>query len=89
MILTFPFGSSQELCLYTLGNLCPADVIKDKLVAQGIIPALANCIEVKPQGLNTFAIVKLDYVIILKHRSVPHSVKVSLNVFLLFSEPQT
>lgn len=36
----------QELCLYTLGNLCPADVVKNKLVAQGIIPALANCIEV-------------------------------------------
>lgn len=37
----------QVLCLYTLGNLCPADVVRDKLVAQGIIPALANCVEVK------------------------------------------
>ncbi|XP_060903916.1 transmembrane and coiled-coil domain-containing protein 6 [Labrus mixtus] len=35
-----------ELCLYTLGNLCPeSDVVQEKLLAQGIIPALANCIE--------------------------------------------
>lgn len=37
----------QELCLYTLGNLIPdSDVVKEKLLAQGIIPALASCIEV-------------------------------------------
>lgn len=41
------FMYTQELCLYTLGNLCPdSDVVKEKLLAQGIIPALANCIEV-------------------------------------------
>ncbi|KAM3612724.1 uncharacterized protein V6R79_013297 [Siganus canaliculatus] len=35
-----------ELCLYTLGNLCPDnDVVKEKLLAQGIIPALDSCIE--------------------------------------------
>lgn len=54
----------QELCLYTLGNLCPADVVKRKLVAQGIIPALANCIEVNSQGLTTFSPVKLNSVLI-------------------------
>lgn len=43
----------QELCLYTLGNLCPADVVKNKLVAQGIIPALANCIEVNTRFKQT------------------------------------
>lgn len=38
---------SQELCLYTLGNLwADSDVVKEKLLAQGIIPALASCIEV-------------------------------------------
>lgn len=42
----FVFMCTQELCLYTLGNLCPDDVVREKLVAQGIIPALANCIEV-------------------------------------------
>ena len=37
----------QELCLYTLGNLCPdSDAIVEKLLAQGLIPALANCIQV-------------------------------------------
>ncbi|XP_074529811.1 transmembrane and coiled-coil domain-containing protein 6 isoform X1 [Halichoeres trimaculatus] len=48
-LLTYLSGQStkfSELCLYTLGNLCPeSDVVKEKLLAQGIIPALANCIE--------------------------------------------
>ncbi|XP_029368776.1 transmembrane and coiled-coil domain-containing protein 6 [Echeneis naucrates] len=48
-LLTYLSGQSTkftELCLYTLGNLCPDnDVLKEKLLAQGIIPALANCIE--------------------------------------------
>nr|XP_046262559.1 transmembrane and coiled-coil domain-containing protein 6 [Scatophagus argus] len=48
-LLTYLSGQSTkftELCLYTLGNLCPdSDVVQDKLLAQGIIPALANCIE--------------------------------------------
>ncbi|XP_033989900.1 transmembrane and coiled-coil domain-containing protein 6-like [Trematomus bernacchii] len=35
----------QELCLYTLGNLCPDSVVKEKLLAQGIVPALASCLE--------------------------------------------
>ncbi|KAM3866525.1 transmembrane and coiled-coil domain-containing protein 6 [Diretmus argenteus] len=48
-LLTYLSGQSTkftELCLYTLGNLCPdSDVVREKLLAQGIIPALANCIE--------------------------------------------
>lgn len=48
-LLTYLSGQSTkftELCLYTLGNLCPdSDVVKEKLLAQGIIPALATCIE--------------------------------------------
>lgn len=40
------FMCAQELCLYTLGNLCPDDIVREKLLAQGIIPALANCMEV-------------------------------------------
>ncbi|XP_059202367.1 transmembrane and coiled-coil domain-containing protein 6 [Centropristis striata] len=48
-LLTFLSGQSTkftELCLYTLGNLCPdSEVVKEKLLAQGIIPALASCIE--------------------------------------------
>ncbi|XP_073343107.1 transmembrane and coiled-coil domain-containing protein 6 [Pagrus major] len=48
-LLTYLSGQSTkftELCLYTLGNLCPeSDVVKEKLLAQGIIPALASCIE--------------------------------------------
>ncbi|KAI3351778.1 hypothetical protein L3Q82_020611 [Scortum barcoo] len=48
-LLTYLSGQSTkftELCLYTLGNLCPdSDAVKEKLLAQGIIPALANCIE--------------------------------------------
>ncbi|KAG7230279.1 hypothetical protein INR49_024383, partial [Caranx melampygus] len=48
-LLTYLSGQSSkftELCLYTLGNLCPdSDVVKEKVLAQGIIPALANCIE--------------------------------------------
>lgn len=42
---------TQELCLYTLGNMCPdSDVVREKLLAQGIIPALASCIEVNYEG---------------------------------------
>ncbi|XP_026186178.1 transmembrane and coiled-coil domain-containing protein 6 [Mastacembelus armatus] len=47
-LLTYLSGQSTkftELCLYTLGNLCPDSVVKEKLLAQGIIPALANCAE--------------------------------------------
>ncbi|KAF4105074.1 transmembrane and coiled-coil domain-containing protein 6 [Onychostoma macrolepis] len=34
-----------ELSLYTLGNLCPdSAVVREKLLAQGIVSALANCI---------------------------------------------
>uniref|UniRef100_A0A3P8VPW9 Transmembrane and coiled-coil domains 6 n=1 Tax=Cynoglossus semilaevis TaxID=244447 RepID=A0A3P8VPW9_CYNSE len=48
-LLTYLSGQSTkftELCLYTLGNLIPdSDVVKEKLLAQGIIPALASCIE--------------------------------------------
>ncbi|KAM4622066.1 transmembrane and coiled-coil domain-containing protein 6 [Polymixia lowei] len=48
-LLTYLSGQSTkftELCLYTLGNLCPdCDVVREKLLAQGITPALANCIE--------------------------------------------
>ncbi|XP_070769603.1 transmembrane and coiled-coil domain-containing protein 6 [Enoplosus armatus] len=47
-LLTYLSGQSTkftELCLYTLGNLCPDSDVKEKLLAQGIIPALTNCIE--------------------------------------------
>ncbi|XP_044061317.1 transmembrane and coiled-coil domain-containing protein 6 isoform X2 [Siniperca chuatsi] len=48
-LLTYLSGQSTkftELCLYTIGNLCPDnDAVKEKLLAQGIIPALTNCIE--------------------------------------------
>lgn len=48
-LLTYLSGQSTkftELCLYTLGNLCPEnDAVKEKLLSQGIVPALANCLE--------------------------------------------
>ncbi|XP_030595455.1 transmembrane and coiled-coil domain-containing protein 6 [Archocentrus centrarchus] len=48
-LLTYLSGPSTkftELCLYTLGNLCSdSDVIRENLLAQGIIPALASCME--------------------------------------------
>lgn len=53
-LLTYLSGQSTkftELCLYTLGNLCPDDVVKDKLISQGIIPALANCLENQKHNL--------------------------------------
>lgn len=54
-LLTYLSGQSTkftELCLYTLGNLCPEDdVIKEKLLSQGIIPALANCLETQMHNL--------------------------------------
>ncbi|CAJ1058547.1 transmembrane and coiled-coil domain-containing protein 6 [Xyrichtys novacula] len=58
-LLTYLSGQSTkftELCLYTLGNLCPeSDVVKEKLLAQGIIPALANCME---NQKHNFAVVE-------------------------------
>lgn len=40
--------SAQELCLYTLGNICQeSQVVKERLLAQGIIPALASCLQVR------------------------------------------
>ncbi|XP_056296165.1 transmembrane and coiled-coil domain-containing protein 6 isoform X2 [Pseudoliparis swirei] len=54
-LLTYLSGQSTkftELCLYTLGNLCPdSDIVKEKLLAQGIIPALANCLENQSHNL--------------------------------------
>lgn len=48
-LLTYLSGQSTkftELCLYTLGNLCPdSDAVTEKLLAQGIIPALTSCLE--------------------------------------------
>lgn len=47
-LLTYLSGQSTkftELCLYTLGNLCPDSIVKEKLLAQGIVPALASCLE--------------------------------------------
>nr|XP_006632037.2 PREDICTED: transmembrane and coiled-coil domain-containing protein 6 [Lepisosteus oculatus] len=48
-LLTFLAGQSPkltELCLYTLGNLsAESEDIRKKLLAQGIIPALASCIQ--------------------------------------------
>ncbi|XP_067104226.1 transmembrane and coiled-coil domain-containing protein 6 [Osmerus mordax] len=54
-LLTYLSGQSAkftELCLYTLGNLCPdSDAIVEKLLAQGLIPALANCIQIQRSSL--------------------------------------
>uniref|UniRef100_A0A8C2CI54 Transmembrane and coiled-coil domains 6 n=1 Tax=Cyprinus carpio TaxID=7962 RepID=A0A8C2CI54_CYPCA len=55
-LLTYLSGQSTkltELSLYTLGNLCPdSAVVREKLLAQGIVPALANCIHVRPSRLR-------------------------------------
>ncbi|KAI1898480.1 hypothetical protein AGOR_G00072780 [Albula goreensis] len=48
-LLTYLSGQSDkftELCLYTLGNLCAeSEPVREKLLAQGIVPALASCIQ--------------------------------------------
>ncbi|KAM4587011.1 transmembrane and coiled-coil domain-containing protein 6 [Fundulus diaphanus] len=48
-LLTYLSGQSTkftELCLYTLGNVCPdSEAVKERLLAQGIIPALASCMQ--------------------------------------------
>lgn len=42
----------QELCLYTLGNLVvESEVVRKKLLPQGIIPVLASCIQVRQVAL--------------------------------------
>ncbi|MBN3297374.1 TMCO6 protein, partial [Amia calva] len=48
-LLTYLSGQSAkftELCLYTLGNLsAESEAVRKKLLSQGIIPALASCIQ--------------------------------------------
>ncbi|XP_035266563.1 transmembrane and coiled-coil domain-containing protein 6 isoform X1 [Anguilla anguilla] len=48
-LLTYLSGQSDrftELCLYTLGNLCAeCEAVREKLLAQGIVPALASCLQ--------------------------------------------
>lgn len=48
-LLTYLSGQSAkftELCLYTLANLCPeSELVREKLLAQGIIPALSQCVQ--------------------------------------------
>ncbi|XP_038132858.1 transmembrane and coiled-coil domain-containing protein 6 [Cyprinodon tularosa] len=54
-LLTYLSGQSTkftELCLYTLGNICPeSEVVKERLLAQGIIPALGSCIQTQRHNL--------------------------------------
>uniref|UniRef100_A0A8C8G6F6 Transmembrane and coiled-coil domain-containing protein 6 n=1 Tax=Oncorhynchus tshawytscha TaxID=74940 RepID=A0A8C8G6F6_ONCTS len=54
-LITFLSGQSPkftELCLYTLGNMCPdSENVRDMLLAQGIIPALNNCIQIHRTNL--------------------------------------
>lgn len=52
---------AQELCLYTLGNLWPEGaVVKEKLLVQGIVPALANCVQVTSNE-NLFSCASLSF----------------------------
>ncbi|XP_030622468.1 transmembrane and coiled-coil domain-containing protein 6 [Chanos chanos] len=48
-LLTYLSGQSAKLtalCLYTLGNLCAeSKAVREKLLAQGVVAALANCTE--------------------------------------------
>uniref|UniRef100_A0A673WQB0 Transmembrane and coiled-coil domains 6 n=1 Tax=Salmo trutta TaxID=8032 RepID=A0A673WQB0_SALTR len=54
-LITFLSGQSPkftELCLYTLGNMCPdSENVGDMLLAQGIIPALNSCIQIHRTNL--------------------------------------
>nr|XP_029517658.1 transmembrane and coiled-coil domain-containing protein 6 [Oncorhynchus nerka] len=54
-LITFLSGQSPkftELCLYTLGNMCPdSENVRDMLLAQGIIPALNKCIQIHRTNL--------------------------------------
>ncbi|XP_061091280.1 transmembrane and coiled-coil domain-containing protein 6 [Conger conger] len=48
-LLTYLCGQSDKftaLCLYTLGNLCAeSEAVREKLLAQGIVPALTSCLQ--------------------------------------------
>uniref|UniRef100_A0A4W5L3Y1 Transmembrane and coiled-coil domains 6 n=1 Tax=Hucho hucho TaxID=62062 RepID=A0A4W5L3Y1_9TELE len=54
-LITFISGQSPkftELCLYTLGNMCPdSENVRNILLAQGIIPALNSCIQIHRTNL--------------------------------------
>ncbi|KAM8908961.1 transmembrane and coiled-coil domain-containing protein 6 isoform 2-T2 [Spinachia spinachia] len=77
-LLTYLPGQSTkftELCLYTLGNLCPdSDAVKEKLLAQGIIPALANCLENQRHNLAVVEAVGFTLSQFLQAKNAPEKI---------------
>ncbi|XP_004545441.2 transmembrane and coiled-coil domain-containing protein 6 [Maylandia zebra] len=77
-LLTYLSGPSTkftELCLYTLGNMCPdSDVVREKLLAQGIIPALASCIENQRHTLAVVEAAAFTLSQLLQARDAPEKI---------------
>ncbi|POI27446.1 hypothetical protein CIB84_008803 [Bambusicola thoracicus] len=84
-LLTYLSGHSielMELCLYTLGNLVvESEVVRKKLLPQGIIPVLASCIqsphEAVLEGLG-YALSQLLQAKEAPTEIIPHTAKVEL-----------
>ncbi|XP_039339934.1 transmembrane and coiled-coil domain-containing protein 6 isoform X2 [Mauremys reevesii] len=87
-LLTYLSGHSvefTELCLYTLGNLAvESDAVRKQLLPQGIIPALASCI----QSPHVAVLEGLGYVLsqLLQAREAPTKIMPHVNNTLLISQ---
>ncbi|XP_042696693.2 transmembrane and coiled-coil domain-containing protein 6 isoform X3 [Chrysemys picta bellii] len=87
-LLTYLSGHSvefTELCLYTLGNLAvESDAVRKQLLPQGIIPALASCI----QSPHVAVLEGLGYVLsqLLQAREAPTKIIPHVNNTLLISQ---
>ncbi|XP_077680440.1 transmembrane and coiled-coil domain-containing protein 6 isoform X2 [Eretmochelys imbricata] len=87
-LLTYLSGHSvefTELCLYTLGNLAvESDAVRKQLLPQGIIPALASCI----QSPHVAVLEGLGYVLsqLLQAREAPTKIIPHVNNVLLISQ---
>ncbi|XP_044882558.1 transmembrane and coiled-coil domain-containing protein 6 isoform X3 [Mauremys mutica] len=87
-LLTYLSGHSvefTELCLYTLGNLAvESDAVRKQLLPQGIIPALASCI----QSPHVAVLEGLGYVLsqLLQAREAPTKIMPHVNNMLLISQ---
>ncbi|XP_053361707.1 transmembrane and coiled-coil domain-containing protein 6 [Clarias gariepinus] len=73
--LSSPSAKLTELCLYTLGNLWPENtIVKEKLLVQGIVPALANCIQVQRCNLAVIEAVGFTLSQLLQDKDTPDTV---------------
>ncbi|XP_076877855.1 transmembrane and coiled-coil domain-containing protein 6 [Brachyhypopomus gauderio] len=73
--LSSPSSKLTELCLYTLGNLWPEGaLVRERLLSQGMVTALANCIQNKSCNLAVVEAVAFTLSQLLQEKTMAHKV---------------